>query len=310
MLSEGTDRTLPGIAASRLADEVESLSRAARRHLAQLCSDLVGDRVPAEIQVFVGDPPEGLRRAAQRTAATLIVLGTQGRHERMHTSLGSTAVRLCASSYVPVVLVPRSDAAAAVPLVVLPSQRHSSFLALGARAVSAPAASADVVLDLRGASPVSPLFSPSNALCLELLTLQRALWQKYKTRPYSIHASFTNQGLPMACGHDGLRPEEGAMITLQLDKSQLPKSIKRITLLRAETADGSFGNRAKARRGKKQRKRLRKLWKRVARRSALANESASGTYLGDGGWLLPFGDSWVRTFHKVNEKFKLPMLFV
>lgn len=107
--SAGTDSAKTGTASSRLVDEVESLAGAARWHLAQLCSDLVGDRVPAEIQVLIGDAPEGLRRAAQRTAASLIVLGTQGRHEREHATMGSTAVRLCASSFIPVVLVPRSE---------------------------------------------------------------------------------------------------------------------------------------------------------------------------------------------------------
>jgi nucleotide-binding universal stress UspA family protein len=88
---------------------LQALARAARQRLAEICSSLVGDRVPAEIQVRIGDPAKELHRAAEQAQAALAVLGMQGRRKLAQGAVGRTADRICRSSSVPVLLVaPRS----------------------------------------------------------------------------------------------------------------------------------------------------------------------------------------------------------
>lgn len=87
------------------------LTVGARRRLAALCSSLVGDRVPAEIHVRIGDPALELRREAERSAASLLVLGARGRRRLAQGAVGSTVDRICRSSPVPVLLITPSAAA-------------------------------------------------------------------------------------------------------------------------------------------------------------------------------------------------------
>lgn len=84
---------------------IRSLVRAARGRLAELCSSLVGDRVPATIRVLVGDPAIELCRAAEQSRASLLVLGTAGRRGIGAESAGHTASRACMLSSTPVLLV-------------------------------------------------------------------------------------------------------------------------------------------------------------------------------------------------------------
>lgn len=76
-------------------------------HLGQFCSHVVADRVPAHIQVLIGDPAAALLLAAQRASAAVIVLGAQGRSQSVrpaHAAVGRTAEQVYAKSTVPVLL--------------------------------------------------------------------------------------------------------------------------------------------------------------------------------------------------------------
>lgn len=105
-------------------------------------------------------------------------------------------------------------------------------------------------------------------------------------------------------------------------KAKLPKSIKRITILKADSVEGgSLGRmvvKKKKRKKKKQSKGLTKIWERTARRSARAGESANSTYLSRhrrsnrkrrDGWLCDFSYNWQRASRKGGKKFKLSKLF-
>lgn len=105
-------------------------------------------------------------------------------------------------------------------------------------------------------------------------------------------------------------------------KSKLPKSIKRITILKAESSDrgGSLDRvvvKAK-RKKKKQSKGIVKVWERAARHAARANETSNSIYLSRhnrsnrkrrDGWLRDFSYNWQRAARKGNKKFKLSKLF-
>jgi nucleotide-binding universal stress UspA family protein len=104
----------PGLS-SAAADDVADLQRTAWTgqaqvflgHLGQLCSYLVADRVPAHIQVLIGDPATGLLLAAERASAAVIMLGAEGRGRAVHRSrgvVGRTAARVSAASPNPVLL--------------------------------------------------------------------------------------------------------------------------------------------------------------------------------------------------------------
>lgn len=76
------------------------------QRLAQLCSDLVADRVPAKIHVLVGDPATEVLQAAAQLGPALIVLGAFGRRPLPRGAVGTTAERVCEKSSIPVLVVP------------------------------------------------------------------------------------------------------------------------------------------------------------------------------------------------------------
>lgn len=108
---------------------------------------------------------------------------------------------------------------------------------------------------------------------------------------------------------------------LRTVKSKLPKSIKRITILKADSAEGHGGDRVVVKRKKKKKKQskgLVKIWERIARRSASANKSTADAYLSRhrrsnrkrrDGWLRDVGYNWFRARRKGNKKFKLSKIF-
>ncbi len=111
-------------------------------------------------------------------------------------------------------------------------------------------------------------------------------------------------------------------MTARTLKTKLPKSIRRITILKADSADGgsTLGRVVvkKKRKKKKQSKGLVKIWERVARRSARANESTNSNYLQRhrrsnkkrrDGWLRDFGYNWQRAGRKGGKRFKLSKIF-
>lgn len=109
---------------------------------------------------------------------------------------------------------------------------------------------------------------------------------------------------------------------LRTVKAKLPKSIKRITILKASDAagHGQVGGMVikKKRKKKKQSKGLVKIWERVARRSAKADQKSADTYLSRhrrsnrkhrDGWLRDLGYNWARSRRKGNKELKLSKIF-
>lgn len=106
-------------------------------------------------------------------------------------------------------------------------------------------------------------------------------------------------------------------------KSKLPKSIKRITILKADSAEGSGGGIGrmvvkKKKKKKQQSKGLVKLWERMARRGARSNKTTADAYLTRhrrsnkkrrDGWLRDYGYNWMRARRKGDKKVKLSKLF-
>ena len=110
---------------------------------------------------------------------------------------------------------------------------------------------------------------------------------------------------------------------LKTVKAKLPKSIKRITILKSDSTGGlsegraSFVIKKKKKKSKKQSKGL-KIWERIARRGAKANESSTENYLSRhrrsnkkrrDGWLRDYSYNWSRARRKGDKKFKLSKLF-
>lgn len=108
---------------------------------------------------------------------------------------------------------------------------------------------------------------------------------------------------------------------LRTVKSKLPKSIKRITILKTDsvgnTASGGMVIKKKRKR-KKQSKGLVRIWERSTRRSAKSNKSFADNYLSRhrrsnkkrrDGWLRDYSYNTMRAGRKSGKKFKLSRLF-
>jgi hypothetical protein len=110
---------------------------------------------------------------------------------------------------------------------------------------------------------------------------------------------------------------------LRTIKSKLPKSIKRITILKSDSAAGaeSIGDRVvvkRKRKRKKQSKGIVRILERATRRAAKANEITNDNYLDRhrrsnrkrrDGWLRDLGYNWSRANRKGSKKFKFSKLF-
>lgn len=106
-------------------------------------------------------------------------------------------------------------------------------------------------------------------------------------------------------------------------KSKLPKSIKRITILKADAdgqQTGSIGRVVvkRKRKKKKQSKGLVRIWERAARGYARSNRRTADEYLSRhrrsskkrrDGWLRDFTYNWGRASRKGNKQFKLSKIF-
>lgn len=104
-------------------------------------------------------------------------------------------------------------------------------------------------------------------------------------------------------------------------KTKLPKSIKRITILKSGSIGGDGGQvvvKRKKKKKKKQSKGLVKIFERVARRGAEANKSTASSYLSRhrrsnrkrrDGWVRDYGYNWMRARRKGGKKFKFSKIF-
>lgn len=110
-------------------------------------------------------------------------------------------------------------------------------------------------------------------------------------------------------------------------KAKLPKSVKRITILKDSSSkgegDGSSDTSTAVvikpkRKKKKHSKGLIKIWERLARRSADANQRAADDYVSRhersnrkrrDGWLRDYSYNWMRAQREGGKKLKLSKLF-
>jgi len=106
-------------------------------------------------------------------------------------------------------------------------------------------------------------------------------------------------------------------------KAKLPKSIKRITILKSDDSSEGFRDAdrvvvRKKRKKKKQSKGLIRIMERMARRSAKADKRTNSNYLSRhnrsnrkhrDGWLREFGYNMLRSKRKGAKSFKLSKLF-
>lgn len=104
--SASADAPATCAADSGLWREVTAQAQAARRRLSHLCTSFVGDRVPAEVYVLIGNPTTEMLKLAEQRAASLIVLGATGRSIVRSSEYGTMARSVCAGSAIPVLLVP------------------------------------------------------------------------------------------------------------------------------------------------------------------------------------------------------------
>lgn len=112
-------------------------------------------------------------------------------------------------------------------------------------------------------------------------------------------------------------------MTSQTIKAKLPKSVKRITILKSDQSDAESGPSERIvvetkRKKKKQSKGLLKLLERATHQAAQANQAASDNYLDRhrrsnrkrrDGWLRDFSYNVFKSRRKGNRKIKLSRLF-
>ncbi len=108
---------------------------------------------------------------------------------------------------------------------------------------------------------------------------------------------------------------------MKVRKSKLPRSIKRITVLKSDgEGRGEVADKLVVKKKSKKKKQTKglKIWDRIARRSAEAQESTADSYLGRhrrsnrkrrDGWLRDYGYNWMRAGRKGGKKFKLSKIF-
>lgn len=109
-------------------------------------------------------------------------------------------------------------------------------------------------------------------------------------------------------------------------KTKLPKSIKRITILKASSGDQATDGRTAAgqvvikrkRKRKKQSKGITRILEKLARGSARSNARSAEEYLGRhqrsnrkkrDGWLRDWSYNWSRARRKGSKQFKLSKIF-
>lgn len=111
-------------------------------------------------------------------------------------------------------------------------------------------------------------------------------------------------------------------MTSKTIKAKLPKSVKRITILKSEPGDGESGPSERIvvepkRKKRKQSKGLVKLLERATRQAAQANHATADSYLDRhgrsnrkrrDGWLRDFSYNMIRSRRKGNRKIKLSRL--
>jgi nucleotide-binding universal stress UspA family protein len=98
--------TYPGLEPLLLPQLSREITLAATRALADLAADLgIARTVLRE-----GDVPAGILAAAEEVGASMIAMGTHGRHGLAHALLGSVAEKVVRASSIPVITLRTPDA--------------------------------------------------------------------------------------------------------------------------------------------------------------------------------------------------------
>ena len=88
-------------------EEVRAEEERCRESLEEVCEELRALGMEAEAHLAAGHTAGGVLQAAEDHHATLILMGTKGRHGIQEMWLGSASHRVAELSPIPVVLVPR-----------------------------------------------------------------------------------------------------------------------------------------------------------------------------------------------------------
>ncbi len=88
------------------AEELRRVEEDARQRMAVLCAELKGRGVEAESHLLAGHTVAEILKAVRDHNATVVVMGTKGKHGLREIWLGSASHRVAELSPVPVVLVP------------------------------------------------------------------------------------------------------------------------------------------------------------------------------------------------------------
>ena len=91
--------------------ELRTSTLEAAAELLSQTAKALGNRVPIDCHLELGDPVHGLVEVALRTNALAVVVGTRGLGALRTAVVGSVAAGLCRHSPCPVVVVPPADAA-------------------------------------------------------------------------------------------------------------------------------------------------------------------------------------------------------
>jgi nucleotide-binding universal stress UspA family protein len=100
------------VAAAAAAYDTRALASTTRRQLQQFVQGAVGTAADVHCAVALGEPAREIHKAAARTRAHLIVLGTRGLGDARKLFVGSTAGRVLRTTKSPVLAIPpvgRSD---------------------------------------------------------------------------------------------------------------------------------------------------------------------------------------------------------
>ena len=87
----------------------EELARRTRAELGRFVEDAIGPRERCAYEIAVGNPAAEIINAADRLAAEMIVMGTQGNSGPKRLVFGSTADAVLRRSTIPVLVVPPNN---------------------------------------------------------------------------------------------------------------------------------------------------------------------------------------------------------
>lgn len=101
----GASVTLAHVAHTHSRDAAAVLNDEAEAYLEEQAAALRAQDLEVDVLVLDGEPSEGIRQAAERTGADLIVMGSHGHSQVRHVLLGSVTERVIRNGDTAVLLV-------------------------------------------------------------------------------------------------------------------------------------------------------------------------------------------------------------